>query len=50
MAAVKRNRIEIVKYLISNKADLSIISGSALNAIDFAILQGFYEISLLLYS
>ena len=43
MAAAKRDREEIVQYLLDNEANPDIISTSGLTALDYAILQGNYE-------
>lgn len=41
--------IEVVKYLLKSKADPEIVSGCGLKAVEYAILQGFYEVALLIY-
>lgn len=46
IGATKRNRLDIVKYLISKHSDLKIESKSGFNALDYAILQGLYPLAL----
>jgi hypothetical protein len=49
IGAVKRNKGNVVRYLLSLNANADEISGCALKAIDYAILAGFYEVALLVY-
>lgn len=49
MGAVKRYRTEIVEYLLSKGANAEIVSNSGLHVLDYAILQGLYDISLIIY-
>lgn len=49
VGAIKRNRLEIAQYLLKKGADPTIITNCGLIAIDYAVLQGFYELSLMLY-
>ena len=39
----------MVRYLLSRDADVDIVSGSGLLAVEYAILNGFYETALVLY-
>lgn len=43
MAAAKRDRNEIVRYLLEKGANPDVISTSGFTALDYAILQGNYE-------
>jgi ankyrin repeat protein len=43
MAAAKRDRDEIVRYLLEKGANPDVISISGFTALDYAILQGNYE-------
>lgn len=49
MGAAKRDMAEVIKYLLKAKADPDIISASGLKAVEYAILQGFYDSALILY-
>jgi ankyrin repeat protein len=49
IASAKRNRLELVQYLLSKNSDSAIYSKCALIALDYAILQGFYEVALVLF-
>lgn len=49
IGATKRNRLEVVKYLLSKNSDLKVESKSGLNALDYAVLQGLYPLALELY-
>ena len=43
MAASKRDKLEVLEYLLKNDANPDIISSTGLTALDYAILQGNYE-------
>lgn len=43
MAASKRDRLEILKLLIENGADVNCVSDLGLKAIEYSILAGFYD-------
>ena len=43
MAAAKRDKLEMLNYLLSKEANAEIISPTGLTALDYAILQGNYE-------
>jgi hypothetical protein len=49
IGAVKKNKLEMVRFLLVFNASPNEISGSGLKAVDYAILGGFYDIALLLY-
>ena len=49
MAAVKRNHIVVVNYLLKNGANPNFLSDCGLRIIDFAVLAGFYDIALKIY-
>lgn len=49
MGAAKRGHIQVVRYLLSMNASTDFISGCDLKAIDYPILAGFYDISLMIY-
>ena len=46
MAAAKRDKLDLVEYLLDHDANADIISSTGLNALDYAILQGNYECAL----
>ena len=46
MAAAKRDKIEVVQFLLDNDANTDVISTTGLTALDYAILQGNYECAL----
>ena len=46
MAAAKRDKLEVVQYLLQHEANPDIISKTGLTALDYAILQGNYECAL----
>ena len=48
--AVKKNKLEIVKLLIEKGADVKHRNKDGLSAIDFAILPGFKDIAVYLFS
>ena len=50
MAAAKRDKLEMLNYLLSKEANADIISSTRLTALDYAILQGNYECALQLHS
>ena len=43
MAAAKKDKLELVEYLLDNDANADLISSTGLTALDYAILQGNYE-------
>ena len=43
MAAAKRDKFEMVCYLLENGSNSDVISKTGLTALDYAILQGNYE-------
>jgi ankyrin repeat protein len=47
--AIKRNHIDIVRYLVENNADVNFVAKNGLRAIEYAILPGFYEIATILF-
>lgn len=49
IGAVKKGRVEIVEYLISKGCSVDTISKCGLTALDYSILQGFYDVSLIIY-
>lgn len=49
MGAAKRGRLEIVEYLLSKGANAEVVSNCGLNVLDYVILQGLYDISLIVY-
>ena len=49
MVACKRNHKEIVRYLLERGADVNLTSSIDFSTIDYAILPGYYEVSLMLY-
>lgn len=49
VAAVKRNHIRIVRYLLGLGADYKFTTPYGLSTLEFAILPGYYEIALLIY-
>lgn len=49
MGAAKRDHTQIVRYLLTMGADTSKVSACGLLAIEYAILNGFYETALVIY-
>ncbi len=49
MGSAKRGRLEIVEYLLSKGANAEMVSNCGLNVLDYAILQGLYDISLIIH-
>ena len=47
IGAIKKDKIELVRYLLACNADADLVSGSGLKPIDYAVLAGFYEIALI---
>lgn len=43
MGAAKRDKLELVQYLLAHDCNADVISQTALTALDYAILQGNYE-------
>lgn len=46
MAAAKRDKLEVVQYLLEHDANSDLISSTGLTALDYSILQGNYECAL----
>jgi hypothetical protein len=49
MGAAKRDHLDTVRYLLTMGADTAQVSGSGLLAVEYAILNGFYETALTIY-
>jgi hypothetical protein len=49
VAAVKRNHIHVVRYLLDHKADPDYRTKQDLLVVEYAILQGLYECAILIY-
>ncbi len=48
IVAAKRNKLEIVRYLLAQKADADFLSSEGFLAIEYSILNGFYAVSQLI--
>lgn len=49
IGAVKKEKTELVRYLLVHNANPNALSGCGLRAIDYAIVLGHYNIALLIY-
>lgn len=49
MGAAKRDKIEIVRYLLTMGANTEVLNSNGLLAVEFAILGGFYETALVIF-
>lgn len=49
IAAVKRNHIRVVRYLLEHGADYKFMTPHGLSTLEFALLPGYYEIATLIY-
>ena len=49
IGAIKKNKIELIRFLLSRNANADEISGCGLKPIEYAILAGFYEAALIVY-
>jgi hypothetical protein len=49
MGAAKRDHIELVRYLLSMGADPEKVSSCGLIAVEYSLLSGFYETSLVIF-
>lgn len=49
MVAARRNHLKVVRYLLERGADVNTVAPVGLSTLEYAILPGFYEISLLIY-
>lgn len=49
LVAARRNHTHIVKYLLERGADVNVVTPVGLSTLEYALLPGFYEISLLIY-
>lgn len=49
VVAVKRNHLDVVRYLLRFGANVDYVSGIGLTILEYAILPGYYEIALMIY-
>jgi hypothetical protein len=49
MGAAKRDKIQIVRYLLTMGANTDLLSSNGMIAVEFAILAGFYETALMIF-
>lgn len=49
IGSTKRNRLDIVEYLLSKGCNTQVYSKCGLNALDLAILQGFYSVAQVIF-
>ena len=49
IGAIKKNKKEIVEYLVNKGADVNFLATTSISVIEYAILPGYYEIALYLY-
>ena len=50
IAAIRKNHLEMVKFLIEKGADPHYVDAAGFSTIEYSILQGLYEICFLIYS